>query len=383
MVDSAMIRPFDHPILVSRPALPPLEEFAERLGEIWQSRMLTNNGPVLQRLTAALARYHGTDNLSVISNGTQALHIGLKALGTTGEVITTPFSFVATSHALVWNGVCPVFVDIEPEFYTLDPARVEAAITPHTTAILAVHVYGHPCELDALAAIARRHGIHLLYDAAHAFGVEVRGKSIARFGDLSAFSFHATKLFHSLEGGMLSCPDPRLKAEVDYLRNFGFANEVDVVRIGTNGKLNEVQALMGELLLPRIPAIISARKLVYERYRERLVGLRGIKMVPVLPSDVSYNYAYLPVEVEAKEFGMTRDGLYETLKRYNVFARRYFYPLIPDLACYQKHQPIDPLTTARHVAERILTLPIYHDLELDDVDRICEIIETIQQHEGV
>lgn len=376
-VRTATPRPFTEAIYVTRPFMPPLADFMAGLEGIWASRWLTNNGPVLQRFGAALTEKLGTDNLSLFSNGTLALQVGLQALGVSGEVITTPFTFVATTHALQWNRIRPVFVDIEANHYTLDPECVEAAITPRTTAILAVHVYGHPCDLSALRDIAARYNLKLVYDAAHAFGVAVDGMPISSFGDMSMFSFHATKLFHSLEGGMLVCGEPSLKETVDYLKNFGFENETEVVMPGTNAKMNELQALMGELVLGHLPGIIAARRAVYERYRANLGGTPGIRFVPPFSRDVTYNYAYMPVEIDPEDFGVGRDYVYEELKTYNVFARRYFYPLVCDFACY-RDVPVDsPLTVARRVADRILTLPIYPDLALEDVDRICEMIRSM------
>ena len=240
-----MIKPFEKPIYVTRPFLPPLEEYSRGLEEIWENKWLTNNGPILKRFTQELRNFFETDNLSIFNNGTLALQIALQGMGISGEVITTPFTFVATTHALFWNKIRPVFVDIEPDYYTLDPDKVEAAITPWTTAILAVHVYGYPCKVNALADVARRHNLKLIYDAAHAFGVNIGTKSIAHFGDLSMFSFHATKLFHTLEGGLLIFKEPGLKETFDYLKNFGFKNELEVVMPGTNAKMNEMQALMG------------------------------------------------------------------------------------------------------------------------------------------
>jgi dTDP-4-amino-4,6-dideoxygalactose transaminase len=306
----------------------------------------------------------------------------MQGMGISGEVITTPFTFVATTHALFWNKIRPVFVDIEPEYYTLDPEKVEAAITPWTTAILAVHVYGYPCQLNALADIARRHNLKLIYDAAHAFGVEVGGKSIAHFGDLNMFSFHATKLFHSIEGGMLTFKETGFKGIFDYLKNFGFKNESEVVMPGTNAKMNEFQALMGSQVLKYIDELIMKRSKIAEIYRERLGEVPGIHLVPPLPSDVKYNFAYMPMEVDEQEFGKSRDALYENLKQYNIYARRYFYPLICDFACYRSVSVKDPLTVARRVADQILTLPIYDTLELSDVETICEIMKsfTMQHH---
>lgn len=372
-----MIKPFDKPFYVTQPFLPNLEEFCEGLREIWDNHWLTNNGPVLQRYTKRIVEYFDTDNVCLFNNGTLALQIGLQGMGITGEVITTPFTFVATTHALYWNKIRPVFVDIEPEYYTLDPEKVEAAITPWTTAILAVHVYGHPCQLDALADIARRHNLKLIYDAAHAFGVTVNGRSIAHYGDLSMFSFHATKLYHSIEGGLLTFNDAGLKQVFDYLKNFGFKNETEVVMPGTNAKMNEFQALMGEMVLKHIPEIIITRRQIYHCYREKLEEIPGIMLPPPLPKGVTYNYAYMPIEVDEKQFGLSRDELYEELKKYNVFARRYFYPLLNDFACYQSVSITDPLIVARAVAERIMTLPIYSNLTNEDVNKICQIIASI------
>ncbi|MBP7051859.1 MAG: DegT/DnrJ/EryC1/StrS family aminotransferase [Phycisphaerae bacterium] len=372
-----MIERFEKPIYVTQPVLPRLDVFCERLKEIWNNRWLTNNGPIVQRYAKRLCEYMELDSVCLFSNGTLALQIGLQGMRVSGEVITTPFTFVATAHAMSWNRVRPVFVDIEPDYYTLDPEKVEAAITPWTTAILPVHVYGHPCKLDALADIARRHGLLLIYDAAHAFGVRVAGKPIAHYGDLSMFSFHATKLYHSIEGGLLAFQNPRLTKTFDYLKNFGFENEVEVVTPGTNAKMNEFQALMGELILDEMPTIIEKRRQLYERYHQLLADVPGIQLVPPLGADVTYNYAYMPVEVDVERFGLSRDGLYEELKKYNVFSRCYFYPLVCDFACYRSVPVSDPLTVARSAAARILTLPIYSDLALGDVERICEIIRHV------
>jgi len=369
-----MTRAFNSPITVTRPFLPPHEIYCDHLREIWHSHWLTNDGPILNRFKKAMIDYMGTSHLSLFNNGTLALQIGLQALGVTGEVVTTPFTFVATTHALYWNRIRPVFVDIEPDYYTLDPEKVEAAITPFTTAILAVHVYGHPCCLEDLAAIARRHNIKLIYDAAHAFGVTVDGSSIGAYGDLSMFSFHATKLFHSIEGGMLIYGNPLLGSDVDFLRNFGFKNEVEVVMPGTNAKMNEMQALMGEIILGFVPEIIAKRRLISERYRANLHDVQGIIFSPPFDERVNHNYSYVSVQIDRHAFGATRDQVYDLLKQHNVYSRRYFYPLVCDYACYRNIPIIDPLTTAREVADRILALPIYPDLPLADVDTICEII---------
>jgi dTDP-4-amino-4,6-dideoxygalactose transaminase len=372
------IRPFARPIYVTRPFLPPLDEFCHGLEEIWENRWLTNDGPILQRFTREMRTALETENLCLFTNGTLALQIALQGMGISGEVITTPYTFVATTHALFWNKVRPVFVDIEPDYYTLDPNKVEAAITPWTTAILAVHVYGHPCRLNALADIARRHNLRLIYDAAHAFGVRVGNRPIAHYGDLSMFSFHATKLFHSIEGGMLVFRESGLRGLFDYLKNFGFKNEVEVVMPGTNAKMNEMQALMGLQVLKYFDETIARRAKITTLYRGLLKDVPGIRLAPELPADVQYNYAYMPIEVDEKEFGMDRNALYEKLKEWNVFARRYFYPLICDYPCYQSIEVRDPLTNARGVTERILTLPIYDGLDHADVEAICEIIRSLQ-----
>lgn len=375
-------QPFEQPILVTKPFLPPLEEFTEGVREIWGSHWLTNNGPMLRKFERTLAGFFETENLCLFNNGTLALQIGLQGMGLSGEVITTPFTFVATSHALYWNKIRPVFVDIEPTWYTLDPAAVEAAITPWTTAILAVHVYGYPCRLEALEEIARRHHLALIYDAAHAFGVTVGGRPISSFGDMSMFSFHATKLFHSIEGGMLTFRDPGLKRTFDYLKNFGFKNEVEVVMPGTNAKMNEMQALMGSLVFRHLDHLIGSSRAIDATYRECLRDVPGIAFPPPPPPEVAYNYIYQPVEIDAEAFGMSRDALYEALKKYNIFSRRYFYPLLCDFPCYRNVSFKDPLAVARRVSETILCLPIYADLGIDAVVRICETIRFLQQAAG-
>jgi dTDP-4-amino-4,6-dideoxygalactose transaminase len=375
-----MRKPFDKPIYVTRPFLPPLDEYSQGLKEIWETAWLTNYGPLVRRFTQDLSNFFETDNVCLFNNGTLALQIALQGMGIAGEVITTPYTFVATTHSLYWNKIRPVFVDIEPDYYTLDPEKVEAAITPWTTAILAVHVYGHPCRLKALEDIARRHNVKLIYDAAHAFGVSVGGRSIAEFGDLSMFSFHATKLYHSIEGGLLTFRESGLKGKFDYLKNFGFKNETEVVMPGTNAKMNEMQALMGMQVLKYIPEIISRRKKITQLYRERLRKIPGIRLVPPLSPDIKYNYGYMPIEVDGQEYGISRDDLYEKLKEWNVFTRRYFFPLVCDYACYRHVSVTDPLTVARRVANSILTLPIYDSLPIDDVEAICDIIESLQSN---
>lgn len=374
------MKKFEEPIYVARPFLPPLEEFTEGLKEIWGSRWLTNRGPVLRCYEQMLSEFFDTPNLCLFNNGTLALQIGLQGMGISGEVITTPFTFVATSHALYWNKIRPVFVDIESDHYTIDPKAVEAAITPWTTAILAVHIYGYPCQLDALADIARRYNLRLIYDAAHAFGVKVNEKSICHYGDMSMFSFHATKLYHSIEGGMLTFKEDGLKTTFDYLKNFGFKNETEVVMPGTNAKMNEFQALMGILVLRHFDELIERAHKIDAVYRKRLKEVPGIKFPPPQPAGVSYNYAYEPVEIIEEEFGMNRDALCNELREYNVYCRRYFYPLLCDYACYQGVAVKDPLIVGRNVSQRILTLPVYDSLAIEDVNVICDIIIKLQRN---
>jgi len=378
-----MEKPFDSPINVTQPFLPPLSEFCEGLEEIWNNKWITNDGPVLKRFTKALSKLHKTDNVCLFSNGTLALQIGLQGMEISGEVITTPFTFVATTHALFWNKVRPVFCDIEPDYYTLDPAKVEAAITPWTSAILAVHVFGNPCQLEELQSIAKKHKLKLIYDAAHAFGTEVNDLPISSYGDLSVFSFHATKAFHSIEGGMLTFHESGFSSVFDYLKNFGFKNQTEVVMPGTNAKMNELQALMGLKMLDYMDDIVEKRRLISDVYRERLRSIRGVKIPPLPLGNVKYNYVYFPIEIDEQEFGVSRDAFVERLKDYNVFARRYFYPLVCDFSCYQSLPIHDDLTIARGVASRIMNLPIYADLDIDDVQRICNIIIEIQLQAGL
>lgn len=369
------IEPFPEPIYVTRPYLPPLEAFCEGLREIWDNQWLTNNGPVLRRYTQALEDYVGTPNVSLFTNGTLALQIALQGMGLKGEVITTPFTFVATTHALVANNLTPVFVDIEPDHYTLDPNQVEAAITPRTSAILAVHVYGYPCQLDALADIARRHNLKLIYDAAHAFGVTIDGKSIAQYGDCSMFSFHATKLYHSIEGGMLVFADPALKFTFDHLKNFGFDGETEVLMPGTNAKMNELQALMGLQVLERMEEIIAERARIHDTYVQHLASVPGLCIPPLPSAPTQHNFSYFPVEIDAKAFGIDRDALYAWLRQYNVFTRRYFYPLVCDFGCYRTKQNDCDLPVARRVASRVLMLPIYCGLSPFHVEQISNIVQ--------
>jgi dTDP-4-amino-4,6-dideoxygalactose transaminase len=369
-----VIIPFDYPIYVTRPFLPPLDDFKDGLNEIWENRWLTNEGPILKRYEKELSEYLKNDNLSIFSNGTLALQLAIQALGIEGEVITTPFTFVATTHALFWNNIKPVFCDIEDKTFNIDVNKIEEKITSKTTAILAVHVFGNPCDVVQLAKIAKKHNLSLIYDAAHAFNVEIGGEPISNFGDISMFSFHATKLYHSFEGGMLSFKDSTLKKKLSYLKNFGFESEIEVVMPGTNAKMNEVQALMGSKVLKHIDDIVIKRQKISDFYRKLLFGIEGISFIDI-QKGVKSNYAYMPILVEEKKYGITRDELYDRLRKYNVYTRKYFYPLIPDLQCYKGLNVAADLPVARRIASQVLTLPIYHDLELTDVDIICNLIK--------
>ncbi len=382
MVVKPDMEAFARPVFVTKPFMPPLKEFCRGLEEIWGNQWLTNNGPVLNRYRDELRDYFETPNICLFSNGTLALQIALQGMAISGEVITAPFTFVATTHALYWNKIRPVFCDIEPDTYTLDPEKVEELITPWTTAILAVHVFGRPCRVDALADIAKRHNLALIYDAAHAFGVRVDGKPIGHFGDLSMFSFHATKLYHSLEGGMLIFKDPGLAQTFSYLKNFGFKSETEVVMPGTNAKMNEIQALMGSQMLNYMPHMVEKCRRLYGLYRERLSKVPGIMLSPDPEPNVDYSYTSLPVRVIEREFGVSRDELYDALKKYNVFTRRYFYPLVNEYPCYRSVPISKPLTVSEQVSREILSLPLYVDLEEDDVNRICDIVVKLSGREA-
>jgi dTDP-4-amino-4,6-dideoxygalactose transaminase len=367
---------FDRPIYVTRPDFPPLGEFTEYLKQIWENKILTNNGPFHQQLEQALTKYLGVNYISLFSNGTLALITALQALHITGEVITTPFSFVATSNSLWWNGIKPVFADIEPDYFNLDPERVEAAITPQTTAIMPVHVYGNPCKLEQFQKIADTYGLKLIYDAAHAFGVKINGNSILNYGDLSILSFHATKVFNSVEGGAIVSPDEKTKKRIDYLKNFGFADETTVIEPGINAKMNELQAAYGLIQLKYIDDCIIKRKQITDLYRKELIGIPGLTLLHDI-EEVRHNYSYFPILIENKEYGKTRDEVYETLKKHNIFARRYFYPLISQFPTYSKLQSSEPdnLPIATKVAERVICLPIFPGLEQEQQYKIIKVIK--------
>lgn len=364
----------DKNLYVTQPHLPPLEEFIPYLRQIWDSRILTNGGPFHQQLEAALCEYLGVDHIALFSNGTLALVTALQALRVTGEVITTPYSFVATAHSLLWNGIRPVFVDIDPRTLNLDPSRIEAAITPQTTAIMPVHCYGHPCDVDAIQRIADNYNLKVIYDAAHAFGVNWHGGSVLKYGDLSVLSFHATKVYNTFEGGAIVCPDAKTKTRIDQLKNFGHAGEVTVVAPGINGKMNEFSAALGLLQLKYIDGAIERRKAIDKAYRERLRNVAGIRCLDDA-GESRANYAYFPILVQPN-YPLSRDGLNERLREVGIYPRRYFYPLISEYPMYRglpsAHR--DTLPVASAAAQQVLCLPIYPDLPLSEVERVTGFI---------
>ncbi len=362
-------------ITVTSPLLPSLDDFIPYLQDIWGRKWLTNNGYYHQELEKALCAYLKVPYISLFTNGTLPLICALQALRITGEVITTPYSFVATTHSLWWNGIKPVFVDIDPDTCNIDPDKIEAAITPKTTAIMPVHVYGKPCDTERIQAIADKYGLKVIYDAAHAFGVEVNGWSVLNAGDMSTLSFHATKVYGTIEGGALVCHDEQTKKRIDYLKNFGFADETTVIAPGINGKMDEVRSAFGLLNLKQVDAAIEARRQVAIQYREGLRGLRGIRVMEDIPG-VRHNYSYFPMFVDAEEYGMTRDELYFKMKEQNVCGRRYFYPLISTFSTYRGLESAAPsnLPVATKIAEQVICLPMYYGLTEEDIDRVVNLI---------
>jgi len=370
-------------IYVTQPYLPPLEEFIPYLEQIWASRILTNMGPFHEQLEKALCEHLGVEHLALFANGTLALVTALQALRINGEVITTPFSFVATAHSLLWSGIRPVFVDIDPHTLNLDPRRIEAAITPQTTAILPVHCYGNPCDVDAIGAIADRYNLKVIYDAAHAFGVWDHGGSVLKHGDLSVLSFHATKVFNTFEGGAIVCPDARTKLHIDKLKNFGFVNETTVVATGINGKMHEFSAALGLLQLKHVGEALARRRRIDHAYRELLKGMPGINCVGRAGQKVA-NCAFFPVLV-GPEYPLSRDHLYDRLRENNIYGRRYFYPLISEFPMYRALPSArrSNLPVASALAERVLCLPIYPGLTDAQVDEIAAIVRAALPATGV
>lgn len=362
-------------ITVTTPLLPDLDDFNSLLKEIWSSKWITNNGQFHQKLEEALCNYLKVPFISLFTNGTLPLLTALQALRISGEVITTPYSFVATTHSIWWNGIKPVFVDIDPSNCGIDPDKIEAAITPRTTAIMPVHCYGKPCDNKRIQAIADKYGLKVIYDAAHAFGVEVDGESVLNWGDMSTLSFHATKVYTTIEGGAIVMHDEATKKRIDYLKNFGFASETEVVAPGINGKLDEVRAVYGLLNLKQVDKAINARHQVAIQYREAFQNVKGIRFFNDMIG-VKHNYSYFPIFINAEEYGMTRDELYFKLRDHNILGRRYFYPLISTFSTYSGLPSASPdnLPNATRIANEVICLPMHHELSSDDINRIIELI---------
>lgn len=373
-------------ITVTSPLLPPLEEFIPYLQQIWDSKWITNNGQFHQQLEQALAEYLGVEYISVFTNGTLPLITALQALGLTkGEVITTPYSFVATTHAIWWNQLTPVFVDVDPVTGCIDPDKIEAAITENTVAIMPVHVYGTPCDTERIDAIAKKHNLKVIYDAAHAFGVNENGQSVLKAGDISTLSFHATKTYNTVEGGALICHSAEMKQQIDYLKNFGFEDETVVVGPGINSKMDEIRAAYGLLNLQHVDNAIAARKRVAEQYVEALKDVAGITLyLPIVDSfnfkhstlNIQFNYSYFPIFVDVAAYGMTRDELYEKMRAHNVLGRRYFYPLISTFSPYNMYPSAakENLPNAHRMADSVICLPMHHALSEEDVRRVINCI---------
>jgi dTDP-4-amino-4,6-dideoxygalactose transaminase len=373
------MRPFKEPIYVTRPVLASLDEVNKEIQEIWESQWLTNGGPKHQILEEELKKTLKVPGLSLFNNGTIALLVAIQSLKLTGEVVTTPFTFPASSHVLSWNNISPVFCDIDETTLTIDAEKLERMITPKTTGILGVHVYGMPCQVYKIQEIADRYGLKIIYDAAHAFGAEKDGVGIGNFGDISMFSFHATKLFHTLEGGALTFKDPLLKPRIDLLKNFGIKNEEEVVMPGINGKLNELQAAIGLINLRHINEERQKREKIIEVYKQNLNGIPGIKVFEI-PSEVRNSYQYFMIRV-GSEFGLSRDEVHTELKKFNIFTRKYFYPLCSSYSCYNQLPSAHPknLPVAEKIVKEVLCLPLYGALKLADTEKICELIRGLKR----
>ena len=365
-------------ITVTSPLLPNLDEFQKLLKQIWESKWITNNGSFHQQLEDALCKYLGVPYISLFTNGTLPLITALQALHITGEVITTPYSFVATTHALWWNGIKPVFVDIDPKTGNIDPNKIEAAITPRTTAIMPVHVYGKPCATDSIQEIADKYGLKVIYDAAHAFGVKVNDQSIINAGDMATLSFHATKVFNTVEGGALVMHDEKTKKRIDYLKNFGFAGETEVVAPGINSKMDEIRSAYGLLNLRQVDAAIAARRQVAQTYRTALQHVEGISFWNDMPG-VRHNYSYFPIFVNSEKYGLTRDELYFKMKSQGIWGRRYFYPLISEFSTYRglPSSPPSNLPEATRMASSVICLPMHHNLSEEDIQRTIDCVTNI------
>ncbi|HXY53934.1 MAG TPA: DegT/DnrJ/EryC1/StrS family aminotransferase [Nitrospirota bacterium] len=376
---SPKIKPFDKPIYVTRPLLPNLKEVTHKLEEVWESQWLTNNGPQHISLEEKLTSVLKVQNLSLFNNGTIALITACQSLRLTGEVITTPFTFPATSHVLTWNNIKPIFCDIDNETMNIDPDKIEYMITPQTTGILAVHVFGTPCDVQKIQKVADRYGLRVIYDAAHAFGVEIDDIGVGNFGDITMFSFHATKLFHTAEGGALAFSDKNLKPRIDLLKNFGIKNEEEVVMPGINGKMNEIQAALGLVLLDYIGEEKRKRKELVKAYTSALQNIDGIKISKDMAS-VTNSYQYFVIRIDEEKFGKSRDYVYNKFKEFNVYTRKYFYPLCSNYLCYRQIPSATPnnLPVAHEVVQQVLSLPLYGGLSTGDVEKICDILKQMK-----
>lgn len=375
------LKPFENPIYVTRPLLPDLSSVTEKLEEIWKSQWLTNNGPQHGLLEKELTGTLKVPYLSLFNNGTTALFIACQSLRLSGEVITTPFTFPATPHVLTWNNIKPVFCDIDPLTMNIDANRIESLITPQTTGILAVHVFGTPCDTAKIQEVADRYGLHVVYDAAHAFGAEIHGRGIGTFGDISMFSFHATKLFHTAEGGALTFNNRELKSRIDLLKNFGIKNEEEVIMPGINGKMNEIQAALGIIVLGYIEEERQKRKVLSDKYKECLKDVEGITCLDNEKPGIKNSYQYFVVRIDERLFGQTRDYVYDEFKKYNIFARKYFYPLCSDYTCYRQLPSAadEDLPVATKISHEVLSLPFFGGLSIADVEKICLILRYIQK----
>lgn len=372
------LEPFEKIIFVTRPVFPNIEEVTEKLRDIWNSKWLTNNGPQHTMLEQELKTFLKVPYLSLFNNGTIALMIACQSLRLSGEVITTPFTFAATPHVLSWNNITPIFCDIDAETMNIDANKIESMITPHTTAILAVHVFGTPCDVEKIQDVADRYGLRVVYDAAHAFGVEIDGHGIGNFGDISMLSFHATKLYHTVEGGALVHDNEHLKQRIDLLKNFGIKNEEEVVMPGINGKLDEIRAAVGRIMLNYVTGERQKRSRLHEIYNEELGDVDGIKLMPTCADNVKLNYQYYVIRIDEKIFGKSRDYVHDAFKNFNVYTRKYFHPLCSEYTCYRQlnSSQVENLPAANIIGQQVLSLPMYGELTEDDVRKICAILKS-------
>ena len=375
-----MIEPFDKRIYVTRPVFPTIEEVTDKLRDIWAAKWITNNGPQHTMLEQELKSFLKVPYLSLFNNGTIALMVACQSLRLSGQVITTPFTFAATPHVLSWNNIEPIFCDVDEETMNLDADKIESMITPKTTAILPVHVFGIPCDVEKIQEVADRYGLRVVYDAAHTFGVEIGGRGIGTFGDISMLSFHATKFYHTVEGGALVMHDENTKQRIDLLKNFGIKNEEEVVMPGINGKLDEVRAAIGRIMLNYVEGERLKRKRLHEVYNEELAEVEGLKLMPKVADDVKLNYQYYVVRIEEEVFGRSRDYVYEAFKNFNVYTRKYFHPLCSEFTCYRQLSSSSSanLPVANVIAKQVLSLPMYGELTEDDVRKICAILKSFR-----